>query len=68
MSTQDIRVTNLPSERSQHRVAYDLMKDIAEEEFDSTTDNPREYYMTLYRQCFGVVYHGKTHAQVTSTN
>jgi hypothetical protein len=54
MANQDVKVTNFPKEESRHRVAFDLMNQIASYE-DVPQDKAREYYLTLYRQCLGIV-------------
>jgi len=56
-------------QNSKYRVTYDLMKHIADAEgypFDS--DGSREYYLRLYKQCWLIVYHGKTVEEVLRDN
>lgn len=45
------------SNDSKYRVAFDLMSIIAQRETDNKIiqTNPREYYITLYHQCYKVV-------------
>lgn len=50
-----LRVTNFPSSGTSYQVAYDLMQKIAFAESGFGGKEPREYYLTLYGQCFKVV-------------
>lgn len=60
----DVSVTNFPSEKSQYRVAYDLMKEISRYESAPEAHKAREYYMNLYSQCYKVVYNNKAYNEV----
>jgi hypothetical protein len=66
MANNDVRVSNLPSDKPQYQVALDLMSKIAYSESKLNETNAREYYLTLYRQCYEVVYRGKTYEEAVS--
>ena len=64
--SEDVRVTNMPAERSHYQVAFDLMKENTRLEGRPTTGTAREHFLTLFRQCHQVVYRNHTFAEVTA--
>lgn len=59
MADQTVRVENLPDPGGKHRIAFELMNRIADSEIykaDKSPDNPREYYLELYKECRRAVY------------
>lgn len=64
--SDNVNVTNFPSDKSHYRVAFDLMKEIKGRESGTITSaNAREYFLTLYKQCYQVVYNGYTFEEAT---
>jgi hypothetical protein len=57
---EQVSVTNLPDSGSPARVAFDLMGRIANAEYirngNKAPDNPREYYLELFKACRSEVY------------
>ncbi len=47
-------------QNSYHRVTLELMNRIAVFEDKATSENAREYFLTLYSQCRQIVYNGHT--------
>ena len=62
--SNSVSVDNFPSEKSHYRVAFDLMKEISRHE--PIPINAREHFLTLYKQCFLVVYREKTFEEATT--
>ena len=49
-----------PPDNSYYRVAFDLMEHIGNREPNTTEKTNRKYWLTLYRQCFDVVFNRQT--------
>lgn len=57
MADQSVSVTNLPDSGSPSRVAFDLMIRIANAEpSERRKDDPRGYYISLFKECRSAVY------------